>query len=215
LSDNYDRLVEVSYNTIAGLGFVDLDFDAQAEMVLFDAGASASMGVSVFDIVNGKVVCVSAHMTPIGEAFGTNRLSHILICANFMVSFRLLENTATGERFFIVESANADAEESYSEVVRFGSDNGALTLSSVFHKTERRDPETGEATGASYSVGSIEAYLSGYTSFVDNFYAENIDLGLECGGAFVWEHSDYVENYDNFMALADEALALIPQNRLN
>lgn len=214
LASNYDKLSEVSFGSIAGIGFADLDLDGGLEMILFDAGASVSMGVNIFDIVGGKVVCVSAGMQPIGDAFGGGYLSDISINASFMENFRLMENIKTGERFFIAESGNGNNEASYSEIIRFGNENGALTLSSIFYKYEEYSLETGEVTLQRFRVGNTDAMLSGYTSFVENFEAENLDLELECEGIFVWKINDYIENIENFMTLVDKALELSAQNRM-
>lgn len=214
LSVNFERLSEASFNSIAGIGFLDLDLDGTLEMILFDAGASASMGANVFDIIDGGVHCVSSSIAAIGEIFGDAELSEISISANFMENFRLMEEAETGERFFVVESSNGNIDSSFSELIRFGNEEGRLTLSSVFYKYEEYDVETRQVTHQEFRVGSTEALLSGYTSFVDNFYADNSDLQLECLGAFVWEITDYVENRESFMILTDMALELSKANVL-
>lgn len=213
LSENYDKLTEVSFKSIAGVGFIDLDLDGCRELILFDAGASASMGVQIFDIIEGEVQCVSANIQAIGQAFGGGSFSSVIVNANFMEDFRLMENKATGDKFFVVESMNGSIDASYSELIRFGDDDGALTLSSVFYKYEEYDTETGDVLLQRFRVGSIDAKISGYTSAFDRFYAENEDTGLECRGVFVWENNEYTENYKNFMDMVDKALELSEKNR--
>ena len=52
---------------ISGVGLCDLDLDGCAELILFDAGASSSMGVQLFDVEDGKAVCVSASRVEVGS----------------------------------------------------------------------------------------------------------------------------------------------------
>ena len=59
LSENYEKLSAACFGVISGIGLIDLDMDSKLEMVLFDAGASASMGVQLFDIIDGGVECIS------------------------------------------------------------------------------------------------------------------------------------------------------------
>lgn len=215
LSENYDKLSEASFKSIAGIGFIDLDLDGCRELILFDAGASASMGVQIFDIVEGEVQCICANIQAIGEAFGGKNSSSVVINANYMEDFRLMEDKATGEKFFVVESINGNIDSSYSELIRFGNDNGMLTLTSVLYKYEEYDIGTGEVLLQKFRVGSIDAKLSGYTSAVDRFYSDNEDTGLECYGVFVWENSEYTENYKNFMDIVNKALELSVKNKVS
>lgn len=212
LDENYSRLEEAGGASVAGIGFIDLDLDGSSEMILFDDGASASMGVNIFDIIDGKVHCISANTQMIGAEFGGKYLSEIVICANFMEDFRLLEDSATGERFVVVESYNGNIEATYSELIRFGKEDGLLTLNSIMYKYEEYDVETGDVTAQKFRVGHTDAMLSGYTSFSEDFYNANADLGLECRGVFVWETADYVKSRENFMLLVDQAIALAAEN---
>lgn len=213
LSDNYDKLMELSFKSIAGIGFIDLDLDGVRELILFDAGASASMGVQFFDIVDGEVQCVSSNIQGIGEAFGGKYFSDIIVNANFMEDFRLRENKSTGERVFVVESKNGSIESFFSETIRFGSSEGVLTLSPVFYKYEEYNTETSDVLLQKFLVGGKDATASEYSSAADKFESESKDMGLECRGVFIWENDEYSENYKSFMENVDKALALYEQNR--
>lgn len=214
LNDNYEGLSEACFGGIAGIGFVDLDNDGSREMVLFDAGASASMGVQFFDIIGGRVQCVSANMQPMGEAFGGDHFTDVYVNANLMEDFRLMEDNATGERFFLVESANGNTEFSYHELIRFGSDSGALTLTALTYKYEEYNDETGETTLARYRVSGGDADEAAYTAATDKLYSDSKDVGLECRGVFMWESPDYTDGFKGFMAMAEKALELGDQNKI-
>ena len=211
LAESYEELIAVSFNNIAGLGFVDLDLDGSREMVVFDAGASASMGVNIFDIIDGNVECISANMLSIGEAFGGRHLSAVSISANFMEDFRLMES-AGGERFFTVKSFNGNDEFFFDEQIRFSNHNGALALTSLSYKYEEFNSETGEITKQLFKLGGADASADDYNAFFSRFISENTDTGLECQGFFVWEISDYNDDFVNFMSVVDKALELSSAN---
>lgn len=213
LSENYDRIMEITFKSIAGLGFIDLDLDGIRELILFDAGASASMGVQLFDIVGGEVLCVSANVQGLAEAFGGADYSGLVVNANLMEDFRLKENKSTGERFFVVESKNGNVESSYSEYIRFENNNGVLALSSIFYKYEEYDTETNTVILQEFRVGDRAAGVAEYTSEVDRFNSDNVDMALECRGVFIWENNEYLESYKSFMDNVEKAMTLYEQNR--
>ena len=213
LSENYEKLNEASFNNIAGLGFIDLDLDGSREMLVFDAGASASMGVNIFDIIDGTVECVSASMIPIGEAFGGRHLSAISISANFLEDFRLMED-ANGERFFMVKSFNGNDEFFFDEQIRFSNRDNVLEPVSLMYKYEEFNSETGEIIKQAFRLGTEDATADDYNSFHSRFAVENIDTALECQGFFVWEISNYSGDFASFMTIVDKALALSSGNAL-
>lgn len=210
--NNYDKLAELTGNSISGIGFIDLDLDGDREMLLFDDGASASMGVNIFDVTDDGIRCISANMEALATEFGNGETSAITINANLMEDFRLLENTETGERFFVVESYNGNIESSFSELIRFDRTDSGLDLCSVYYKYEEYDTDTGEVINQSFRVGSTDAMISGYNTFVANFNSDNADLGLECVGVFIWEAPEYTKSRDQFMSLLDQALTLSLEN---
>ena len=211
LSKNYEKLIKASFNNIAGLGFIDLDLDGSREMLVFDAGASASMGVNIFDIVDGTVECVSASMIPIGEDFGGHRLSAVSISANFLEDFRLMED-ANGELFFTVKSFNGNDEFFFDEQIRFANRDGVLELVSLMYKYEEFNSETGEILKQAFRLGAEDATADDYNSFYFRFTSENIDTNLECQGFFVWEISNYSGDFAGFMTVVDKALELSMEN---
>lgn len=208
LSDNYNALAGVMYNGIAGIGFVDLDCDGGMEMIMFDAGASAAMGLQLFDIIDGKVECVSANLSDIGEQFGGEHFSKTYVNANYFDDFRLMANKQTGERVFSITSGNGAMDFAYSEIIQFGAEGENLTLTSVCYKYEDFDENTGDVTGANYKVGDKVCEESEYSAAKTAFEEENEDTQLEIKGVFAWESSSYTDGLDGLLAMADKALSL-------
>lgn len=209
IDENYDGLSAACFGGIAGVGFIDLDLDGSVEMLFFDAGASAAMGVQFFDIIGGAVECVSANMQPMADAFGGAHLSDATVSANYFDDFRLMEDKTTGERFFQVVSANGATDFSYRELIRFGSSDEALTLSSVSYIHEDYDIDTEERIGAEFrlreAVCSEEEYLAAQAEMAAN----STDTGYEAAGVFLWENSDlYADGKAGLLAMADAALKL-------
>lgn len=208
LSDNYNAFASVMYSGISGIGFVDLDCDGGMEMIVFDAGASAAMGLQLFDIIDGKVECVSANLSEIGEQFGGENLSQKSINANYFYDFRLMANKQTGEKFFSITSGNGAVDFAYSELIRFGADGENLSLTSVFYKYEDFDEDTGDVTDANYRVGEKVCELAEYSAAKTAFEEENEDTQLEIKGVFAWESSSYTDGLDGLLAMADKAITL-------
>lgn len=208
LSDNYNALAGIMYDGIAGIGFADLDCDGGMEMIMFDAGASAAMGIQLFDIIDGKVECVSANLSDIGEQFGGEHFSQTSINANYFDDFHLMANKQTGEEFFSITSGNGAVDFSYSEIIRFGAEGENLSLTSVCYKYEDFDENTGDVTAANYKVGDKVCEEAEYTAVKTAFEEENEDTQLEIKGVFVWENSSYTDGLDGLMAMAEKALSL-------
>ena len=207
LSDNYQELMDAFFGGVSGIGFIDLDLDKGIEMLIFDAGASASMGLQIFDITeDGSVECVSANMDAVGTAFGGENLSSTIVNANYFDDFRLMKNKETGERFFVVQSANGAADFSYSQLIRFAGDNGVLTLEDLMYKYEEYDIDTGEIKNQSFKLAGKTADKSEYEAAYNGFFEENEDQGYSAMGCFIWESSDYGEGMDRLLAMADSAL---------
>lgn len=215
LSENYQALSDACFGGISGIGFIDLDCDGSREMIIFDAGASASMGVQFFDIYNGEVECVSANMQALGDSFGGSHFTKTYVNANFFEDFRLVETVETGERFFLVESSNGSIEFNYRELIRFGRDgDDVLTLTPLFYIQEEYDLETGDTVSAFYRIDNVDASAEDYASANSAFLGSIVDLGLEAQGVFAWTSGDPAQNdgKDGLLAMAEEAIALSENN---
>lgn len=209
LSDNYMKLSDAFFGGISGVGFIDLDLDGGIELVMFDAGASAAMGLQFFDLVDGAVECVSANMESVGTAFGGAHLSKVSVSANRFEDFRLVESTADGARFFLVESGNGALDFSYSELIRFGCDeNGVLTLTSLLYREEDYDIDSGEVTGGRFRVGNESADRAAYEAAYEGFFAGLADSGFEARGVLMWDDPGYDSSLDGLLAMVDKALSL-------
>lgn len=217
LAENYERLYDACYGGISGIGFIDLDCDGYREMLIFDAGASASMGVQFFDVADGKVECISANMQPMGDAFGGSHFTKVYVNANHFEDFRLVEVVDTGERFFLVESSNGSLEFFYRELIRFGRDeNNVLTLTPLFYSYEEYDEESGNVISSNHRIDGSDATENEYSNASSSFLGSILDLSLECSGVFAWttNNSAQYEGRDGFLKMAEDAIALSENNAL-
>ena len=212
LSDSYEELNDAFFGGITGIGFIDLDLDGGVEMLIFDTGASAAMGLQLFDIVDDKVECVSANMEAVGKAFGGDHFSSIIVNANHFYDFRLMEDKATGEKFFIVESGNGAADFSYSELIRFGKDDGVLTLESLMYQRKEYDVDTGVLVSASFKLAGKHAEKDEYDTAYKNFFDSAEELQYKAMGAFLWERESYDNGKDGLLAMAKAAQMLYNAN---
>ena len=195
---------------ISGLGFIDLDLDGTPELVVFDQGASATMGVHLFDLYDGQVWCVSSGLDSAASAFSPEHMSDVSVCANFFESFRL-SRTGTGWCFW-VDSANGTLETAWDEIVRFDNAGGILTPVSVCTRYLASDEQTGDIVRADYTVGGVAVDQSGFQTAMD-FYQNAPDAGYDAAGAFLWNDLDAYDTttYEGFLALARAAVnAYVP-----
>lgn len=203
LDDNYDIITALWPGGLAGVGFIDIDLDGTPEMLLFDFGASATMGVHLFDLVNGTVCCVSSALDSASGAFGAEYLTAVSVCASYFESFRLLRNG--GEYAFWVESANGTLESAWNEIIRFDCDDGVLTPVSVCSRYLECNVETGMVITESYSVGPEESDEAGYGE-ASAPYVYGEDMGYDGAGLFLWDNMKrYDTTYEGFMAMAQDA----------
>jgi len=204
LEQNYAALN--SYAMATGIGFVDLDVDGYPELLLFDAGASAAMGVHIFDIIDGQVCCVSTNEYA-GEKFACEHTIFFPIYANYFEDFRLMENASSGEEFFIVCSGNGNTEFFYEELIRFEkSDQGVLRPVSLLYASKSYDDE-GSLTSTVYRQGDTPIDQAEYDRLYAEFFEGNADTGYEAKGVFVWNDStNYSYTYEGFMAMLQDAL---------
>lgn len=208
LTENYSQLSSALYGGIAGVGFIDLDCDGGMEMLLFDAGSSASMGVQFFDIINGVVECISANITSVGESFGGDHFTKTYVNANLFDDFRLMENKQTGERFFLVTSWNGALDFCYSELIKFPAEGEVLTLKSLAYKLEELDEDTGESINVKYKVGSGDVTEKEYRAETERIFSQMEDVGLEAKGVFAWEDEAYTDGLEGLLQMVEKALSL-------
>lgn len=205
LDDNYDIISALWPEGLTGVGFIDLDLDGMPEMVLFDMGASATLGVQLFDCVDGQVVCVSSVHPDAAGAFGGGHMSPLSICTSYFESFRLVQDE-DGTTCFSVVSANGSLESSWEEVIRFGCDeNGYLTLWSVCYRDCLYDVETDQLVAETFEVGGVGCSEEEYTAARAASDAAH-DLGYEAAGVFLWsDMTRYDITYDGLVAMACDA----------
>lgn len=220
LTENYQELHESSACGITGLGFIDLDLDGCIEMIAFDAGASAAMGVEIFDIVDNEVQCITTSIESINETFSSDNTTDTYINCNYFDDFRLMESKDGKEHFFVVNSGNGNAEFDYSELIRFGCNNGVLTLSKVAYKyTEYESTEPSDENSdqkiklQKYEVNGKPATKDEYDNIIKDYNSSYNDTAFEAKGVFGWEKSEYSGDFDSFVKLMDEAFSLAEENQ--
>lgn len=209
LEDNYDIFAALWPEGLSGVGFIDLDLDGTPEMLVFDLGASATLGVQMFDLVDGQVYCVSSVMDSAAGAFGEEHFSTVSVCASFFESFRLVETE--GEYSFWVQSANGTLESTWDELIRFDCAGGVLMPVSVCGLYMESDIETGDIIAEEYTVGGEVSDAAGYEEAAAAF-TQGRDVGYEAAGMFLWDNMKrYDTTYDGFLAMAaDAATAYVP-----
>ncbi len=209
LSDNYDIFAALWPEGLSGVGFIDLDLDGTPEMLVFDLGASATLGVQLFDLVGGQVHCVSSGLDSAAGAFGEEYFTPLAICASYFDAFRLTE-TEEGYVFW-VQSANGTLESAWDEIIRFESRDGVLVPVSVCSRYLESNVETGEVIAENYTVAGGTADAEGYARAAEP-YVSGTDGGYEAVGMFLWDNMKrYDTTYDGFMAMArDAATAYMP-----
>lgn len=207
--DNYDIFAALWPEGLTGVGFIDLDLDGTPEMVVFDQGASATLGAQIFDLIDGQVYCVSSVLDSAAGAFGDDYFSRISICTSYFEAFRL---TFTGEDYtFWVSSSNGTLESSWDEIIRFDSADGVLTLESICGRYLESDAETGLVVSQHYTVGDEELDEAAYETAA-NFYRGGRDTGYDGKGVFLWnDMGRYDTTYDGFLTMVrDAADAYVP-----
>lgn len=203
LEDNYDIFAALWPEGLSGVGFIDLDLDGMPEMLVFDLGASATLGVQLFDLVDGQVCCVSSGLDSAAGAFGEAYFSPVSICASYYDAFRLVR----GEDGYVfwVQSANGTLESAWDEIIRFGCEDGVLVPVSVCSRYLESDVETGEVIAERYTVAGDVSDAAGYEQAAAP-YVSGEDTGYEACGMFLWDNMKrYDTTYDGFMAMAQDA----------
>ncbi|MCD7748448.1 MAG: hypothetical protein LUH42_00160, partial [Oscillospiraceae bacterium] len=183
---------------------VDLDLDGTPEMIVFDQGASATLGAQLFDWVDGQVVCVSSTLDSASGAFGEEYFTTVSVCTSYFEAFRLSYTVEDGWCFW-VDSANGTLESTWNEIVRFDCEDGVLTPVSVCTRYLESDEETGLVVVESYTVSGEEAQAADYEAAA-NIYLYGQDAGYEASGVFLWSDNSYDTTYDGFLAMARDAV---------
>lgn len=206
LSDSFDVIAALWPDGISGIGFVDLDLDGTPELLLFDMGASAAMGVQFFDIADGRVVCVSSVNEGAAAAFGGEHFSPVSVCAQLFEDFRLVND---GEQsWFLVHSANGTPETSWEEYVRFGRDaNDVLMLRSLCRCEIVSDVEADAIASESYSADGEDCDAARYAE-AEAAAEDALDLGYGAFGVFQWNDMErYDTSLDGLLVMLDDAAA--------
>ena len=204
LDDNYDILAALWPEGLTGVGFIDLDLDGTPEMLLFDQGASATLGVQLFDLVDGAVECVSSVLESAADAFGGEYFSPVSVCASFFESFRLCQ-TDTGYVFWVL-SANGTMESSWEEIIRFDGKDGVLTPSSVCARFLESDPEADAVLSERFTAAGQPVEKDAYEAAA-SLFSNGRDTGYEARGVFLWnDMGRYDTTYDGLMAMAHDAV---------
>lgn len=210
LDDNYDIFAALWPEGLSGIGFIDLDLDSMPEMIVFDLGASATLGAQIFDCADGEVYCVSSVLDAAAGAFGDEHFSKISVCTSYFESFRL-SLTADGYVFW-VNSANGTMESSWDEIVRFDSDDSGIVIPvSVCARYLQSDADSGVVITERYTVDGAESDAEGYAAAAA-VYMNAGDMGYDAKGVFLWnDMTAYDTTYEGFMAMArDAAEAYVP-----
>ena len=203
LSDNYDIFAALWPEGLSGVGFIDLDLDGTPEMLVFDLGASATMGVQLFDLVDGQVYCISSVMDSATGAFDPTYFTPVSVCASYFESFRLIRNG--DDLSFWVESANGTLESTWGEIVRFDCADGVLVPVSVCSRYLESNPETGVVFREEYTVGGEVSDEESYLRAAEP-YTLGEDMGYDGSGLFLWNNmKHYDTTYEGFMAMAEDA----------
>lgn len=216
LSDNYKALSDAFTGGISGIGFLDLDCDGGIEMVMFDSGASAALGAEIFDIVDGKVECVSSNLDTVGKAFGGSHLSNVIVNANRFDDFRLMKSADATQQFFVVQSGNGALDFKYTEFVKFGHDkNNVLWMESLYYLYDDMD-DNGNITNESYKVAGKSATKAEYDAAVKAFTKSATDMKYTAKGVFIWDSgANYETSSAGLQQMAEKAYALWETNKFS
>lgn len=181
---NREILEGPNYPGFTGAGFIDLDLDNVPELVLFDTGASAAMGVSLFDIVEGQVQCISSSSSAMDDALKSPWYSNVVINAHYFEDFMLYRSTK-GD-CFCVNSGNGAEDFYYRELIRFGrGENGGLTLESLAFQYVENDLD-GNEVSARYTLSDQESDKAAYDTYIAQFEKDYVYSGYEPAGVFIW-----------------------------
>ena len=202
LDSSYDVFAALWPDGLGGMAFVDLDLDGTPEMLIFDQGASMTMGVHLFDLVDGTVHCVSSALDSAQNAFNGSYYSSVHVNAGFFEAFRL-SRTSAGWCFW-VDSSNGTMETTWDELVRFDSAGGVLTPVSVCDRYLEFDINSGLAVTEQYRVSGAETDSAAYDQAA-LVYQGGQDAGYDIKGVYAWDNAAYTADREGLLAMARDA----------
>lgn len=206
LTENFSTLSAACYGYIAGIGFIDLDLDTVPEMLIFDAGASSSMGVQIFDIAEDMVELITASSVEVGSNFAGKYFNAAhYVDTNSFNAFRLHE-AANGTLYFSVTSRNAADDMSYTELLRFGNRDSVLTVDTVACAQTAYDTTTFAELYTVYTSDDTVIDRNQYGALLKED-SDAADLGYEAKGAFLWDSDNYGTDFEGFSAMLSDAVA--------
>lgn len=208
VDNHYDTLLSAC-GQISGFAFLDLDRDGTPELLVYDQGASAAMGVNVFDLDGDEIVCVSccfdASVLDEMSVRAGEQVGEISINANGESSFRLLERPTDGTQFYIVESGNGAELFLWRELIEFGCDeNGLVTLESLMYRMDTYDENTHELADSEFTVSGETADADAYNEAYTAFFAGVQETGFSIPDVFLWS-GDYTQTHDSCMTMLRDA----------
>ncbi len=189
IKDSYPQLSEAFFGGISGIGFIDLDCDTGVEMLIFDSGASASMGLQFFDIIDDKVECVSANLTSVKDAYAKEHYSDVIVNANTFDSFRMMLDSATEKKFFLVSRKLTLVRQSAVQQ-QVGHFLEAAFLRQLTHVVATVSQTcTGLAHGAEFGLPGHLATQAGATQYFCFSHGYRSSSGKWSGQFFFWANS--------------------------
>lgn len=206
---NYEILEGPNYPGFTGAGFIDLDLDSVPELVLFDTGASAAMGVWLFDIVEGVVQCVSSSGGVLDDVLKSPWYSNVVVNACYFEDFMLYRSTK-GD-CFCVSSGNGAEDFFYRELIRFGrGENDVLTLESLAFQYVENDTD-GNEISARYTLSGQESDKAAYDAFIAQFARDYVYSGYEPAGVFIWGEDQFAPENGGLLEMVRAAVdAYVP-----
>lgn len=206
VEDNFDVISALWPDGMSGVGFVDFDLDGVPEMLLFDMGASATLGAQLFDIVQEEVVCVSSVNEAAAAAFGGEHFSALSVCASYFEDFRLVRDDSGC--YFRVKSANGALESCWEEHIRFvRGENDCLSLESLCRLETESDVEGGTISAEYFYVNGQEASREEHEQAFEAIVAAE-DLEYEAAGVFLWNDMErYDTSLEGLLVMVDDAAA--------
>ncbi len=206
---NREILEGPNYPGFTGAGFIDLDLDNVPELVLFDTGASAAMGVWLFDIVEGQVQCISSSGGVLDDALKSPWYSNVVVNAHYFEDFMLYRSTK-GD-CFCVNSGNGAEDFYYRELIRFGrGENDVLTLESLAFQYVENDQD-GNEVSARYTLSGQESDKAAYEAYIAQFEKDYVYSGYEPAGVFIWGEEQFAPENGGLLEMVGAAVdAYVP-----
>lgn len=202
---NYAALSESCYGAVAGVGFLDLDLDGTPE-----PGAVRLRGLRVH---GGAAVrhCGRGGHVRIRQLCGRGAVSAgstspLYVDTVYFEDFRFLQ-AEDGRRWFQVLSRNGAENFYYNELIRFSSQDGVLTLESVYYKRVVTDRSRERRCPPPTRWGAPSADEAAFAQAEKAALAAGEDSGYEAVGAFLWSDKTFGDGYNGLMRMIQAAVA--------